>query len=120
MCLIQPSEELFLQAWKEAIEEGAKLAGPRFAQLFGPKTLDTAQSKWDLRPLLTKVKGAMGVYSTGEKMYLAAMYSFFNWDDGQELLAKYCDPGNIAQILTRLEHPQRVAILKLAMTWPGW
>lgn len=114
------SESAFLAAWKDAIVEGARLCGPRFYQLFGPKSLQTAQSKWDLRPEAARVRAAMGVLSRGERIYLGALYSFFNPDDGQQLLSEYAFPGNLAEILTRLEARQVKAIMRLVETYPGW
>ncbi|WP_429886010.1 hypothetical protein [Geoalkalibacter halelectricus] len=114
------SELAFLAAWKDAIVEGARLCGPRFYQLFGPKNIQTAQSKWDLRPETARVRVAMGVLSRGERIYLGALYSFFNPDDGQQLLSEFAFPGNLADILTRLETRQVKVIMRLVETYPGW
>lgn len=114
------SESAFLAAWKDAIVEGARLCGPRFYQLFGPKSFQSAQSKWELRPDTARVRAAMAVFSRGERIYLGALYSFFNPDDGQQLLSEYAFPGNLAEILTRLEARQVKAIMRLVETYPGW
>lgn len=64
--------QAFFEAWKRGVE----IAGP---QWFGDGTregLNQAKSKWDLRPDMLRLNDALGVLSSGERMFLSAMVSF--------------------------------------------
>src|SRR5690606_15180967 len=74
----------FLHAWKRGVE----LVGP---SLFGKGTqacLDQAADKWDLCPNVDTISNIIGVMSSGEKVFLAAMVSFYNSKDGGALLKR--------------------------------
>ena len=64
--------QAFFEAWKRGVE----IAGPEW---FGDGTregLNQAKSKWDLRPNMLQLNDALGVLSSGERMFLSAMVSF--------------------------------------------
>lgn len=68
------SPRSFFKAWKCGVE----IAG---AAWFGDGTSDgltRAASKWDLQPNVLMIGKALGVLSSGERMFLAAMVSFYN------------------------------------------
>jgi hypothetical protein len=74
---------VFFDAWKN----GVALAGSR---LFGRgmhTDLEHATSVWDLRPNVHLIDDAIGVMSSGEKRFLAALVSFYNAEDGGRLLS---------------------------------
>ena len=72
----------FFHAWKQGVE----LVGPA---LFGKGTracVDQAVDKWDLCPNVQAIGNAISVMSSGKKVFLAAMVSFYNAKDGGALL----------------------------------
>lgn len=104
----------FFQAWKHGVE----LVGP---ELFGdgtPQGLDAAISKWDLRPNLADINQAIGPMSSGEKVFLAAMTSFYNAEKGGALLKRVGVHG-LAD-LGGLDLERRKVIAALVLNYHGW
>ncbi len=104
----------FFQAWKHGVE----LIGP---ELFGdgtPQGLDTAISKWDLCPILADINQAIGPMSTGEKVFLAALTSFYNAEIGGALLKRVGVQG-LAD-LGGLDLERRKVIATLILNYHGW
>jgi hypothetical protein len=105
----------FLEAWKR----GVRLAGPQF---FGTRSthadLDHAESKWDLCPKMALIDRAIGVMSSGEKVFLAALTSFYNAEDGGELLKRAHVQG-LAD-LGGLDLERRAVIAALILNYTGW
>ena len=64
-------------------------------------------------------KSALGVLSTGEAVFLAAMYSFYNADDGAAMLTRLGadSPGAVA---AALDEKRRRIIADLTMCYAGW
>lgn len=106
--------QAFFEAWKR----GAHIAG---AQWFGDGTregLQRATSKWDLQPKVESVTSALGVLSSGERMFLSAMVSFYNARVGGAMLKRcgfegLCDLGG-------LDLERRKVIAALTLTYNGW
>ena len=104
----------FFQAWKR----GAQIAGPEW---FGDGTregLQRATTKWDLRPDIPMLSDALGVLSSGQRMFLSAMVSFYNACDGGEMLKRcgfegLCDLGG-------LDLERRQVIAELLLHYTGW
>ena len=72
----------FLVAWKKAVE----LAG---AQLFtnhhdypAVDSVNDVTDKWQLIPNYEAINEYMGYASTGERLFVAVLYSFYNSDEG--------------------------------------
>lgn len=108
-------ESAFFDAWRK----GVRLAGPRF---FGDRTaanVDTAKSKYDLVPDYDEVTAALGVLSSGEAVFLAAMYSFYNDDAGGKMLAQLDAPG-LAGISAHLDEARTRVIADLLVSYAGW
>jgi hypothetical protein len=104
----------FFQAWKRGVE----LVGP---ELFGdgtPQGLDAAVCKWDLRPNLADINQAIGPLSSGEKVFLAAMTSFYNAEKGGTLLKRVGVHG-LAD-LGGLDLERRKVIATLILNYHGW
>lgn len=104
----------FFEAWKR----GAHIAG---AEWFGDGTregLQRATSKWDLRPNMSMISDALGVLSSGERMFLAAMASFYNAHTGGALL-KRCDFEGLSD-LGGLDLERRKVIAELTLHYSGW
>lgn len=109
----QAPDDFFL-AWKQGVE----LAGVSF---FGDGTsagLAAATSKWDLVPDLPLIAEALGAMSSGERVFIAAMTSFYNSHDSAQLL---CDAGveGLAD-LGRLDRRRRQVIATLLLSYTGW
>jgi hypothetical protein len=104
----------FFRAWKS----GVSLAGVRF---FGAGTkihLDRAVDVWDLCPNLELITDAIGVMSGGEKVFLAALVSFYNAEDGGRLLRRVSVHG-LAD-LGGLDLARRTVIAALILNYTGW
>ncbi len=104
----------FFKAWKR----GAELVGPTY---FGDGTqsnLEHAADKWDLRPDVPLIRRAIGVMSAGEKVFLAAMVSFYNTRTGGALLKRVGVQG-LAD-LNNLDLERRQVIATLLLNYTGW
>ncbi|WP_427121933.1 hypothetical protein [Pseudomonas aeruginosa] len=76
--------QAFFEAWKRGVD----IAG---AEWFGDGTregLQRATTKWDLRPKLLMLNDALGVLSSGQRMFLSAMVSFYNAREGGAMLKR--------------------------------
>lgn len=105
----------FLEAWKR----GVRLAGPQFFGTASPRTdLCEVESKWDLRPRMDLIDQSIGVMSSGEKVFLAALTSFYNAQDGGELLKRVHVQG-LAD-LGGLDLERRDVIATLILNYTGW
>lgn len=104
----------FFQAWKR----GAEIAG---AEWFGNGTqagLERATTKWDLRPNMLLVNDALGVLSSGQRMFLSAMVSFYNAREGAAMLRR-CGFEGLAD-LDGLDLERRKVIADLVLNYNGW
>ncbi|MGB3288560.1 MAG: hypothetical protein WBA83_04745 [Burkholderiaceae bacterium] len=106
--------DAFFQTWRRGVE----IAGP---QWFGDGThdgLQSAVSKWDLRPNLLLINDALGVLSSGQRMFLAAMVSFYNARDGAAMLRR-CGFEGLSD-LGGLDSKRRQVIADLVLHYNGW
>lgn len=106
--------EAFFKAW----QRGVKIAG---AGWFGDGTregLQHATNKWQLCPDLRRINQALGVLSSGERMFLSAMVSFYNARDGGAML-KRCQFEGLAD-LGGLDLERRKVIADLLLHYTGW
>ncbi|MEL7551506.1 hypothetical protein AAGV37_16655 [Pseudomonas protegens] len=106
--------QAFFEAWKRGVE----IAGP---QWFGDGTsegLNLARDKWDLCPDVPRISKAIGVLSGGERMFLAAMVSFYNDRKGGALL-KRCGFHGLAD-LSGLDSQRRKVVADLVLHYGGW
>ncbi len=104
----------FFDAWKQ----GVRLAGPHFFGDGQPDVLARAKSKWDLAPDLSRIVQALGVLSSGERVFIAALASFYNAHDSQELLRRAGVQG-LADLGT-LDLQRRQVIAALLLHYTGW
>lgn len=108
------ASDAFFSAWKE----GVSLAGPQF---FGDGSRDArvhARNKWDLVPDLARISNALDVMSSGERVFIAALGSFYNAHDSRELLHRAGVEG-LAD-LGNLDLPRRRVIASLMLNYTGW
>lgn len=103
----------FLKAWKQ----GIKLVGEEFFNI--TSTVDTATHIDELRPNKEMLEQNLYRLSTGQALFLAAMYSFFDSQDGQLFLEQLERP-NICDIASRLEKEYLEIILVLMANYHGW
>lgn len=111
--------EKFLVTWKKAV----KLAG---ARLFtnhhdypAVDAVDDAINKWQLIPNYKAIQEYMGYASTGERLFIAVLCSFYNGDDGAEFCEELGFRG-IGDIAHRLELDQLKIITELMSYHTGW
>lgn len=105
----------FFRAWKS----GASLAGARFFGAGTKTDLDLAVDVWNLRPNLQLISDSISVMSAGEKVFLAALVSFYNSDDGGRLLQRVGVHG-LAD-LGGLDLARRTVIAALILNYThGW
>ncbi|MBB3752539.1 hypothetical protein FHT44_005051 [Mycolicibacterium sp. BK634] len=107
------SESEFFDAWKR----GVQIAGPQWFE----GDVETATSKWHLRPDYDLITENIGTMSTGEAAFLLAMYSFYNPSTGAKLLAKRRNdstgPGGLASLI---DGRRRQVIADLLVSYGGW
>ena len=106
--------DAFFQAWKR----GVQITGPRW---FGDGTregFDQARDKWDLCPDVPRISNALGFLSSGERMFLAAMVSFYNAHKSASLLRR-CGFEGLAD-LSGLDLGRRQVIASLVLHYNGW
>lgn len=110
----QDTAAAFLYAWKQ----GVALAGPTY---FGNGTqigLNNATCRWDLRPNLLMINNAIDVLSSNERVFLAALVSFYDAHEGSVLLKQVGIRG-LAD-LGVLDPERRDVIASLVMHHHGW
>lgn len=90
---------------------------PRRHQITHPRI--EAKSKYDLAPDYDAVQSAIGTLSSGEAVFLAAMYSFYNDDAGGKMLAQV-DAAGLAGISAHLDEPRLRVIADLLVSYAGW
>ena len=106
--------QAFFEAWKRGVD----IAG---AEWFGDGTregLQRATTKWDLRPKLLMLNDALGVLSSGQRMFLSAMVSFYNAREGGAML-KRCGFEGLSD-LGGLDLERRKVIAALTLNYNGW
>ena len=111
--LAQAPDDFFL-AWQQGVE----LAGAAFFGTGTPAGLASATSKWDLAPDLPLIAEALGAMSSGERVFIAAMASFYNSHESTPLLRDAGIEG-LAD-LGRLDQRRRQVIARLLLSYTGW
>ena len=106
-------EQAFLDAWRR----GVSMAGRQF---FGDQT-GQGDSKWDLAPRVQDIEGRIGVLSSTEATFLAALVCFYNDRIGGQLLEKlHGYPTGPVAITAGLDPSRRRVIADLFLSYPGW
>jgi hypothetical protein len=106
-------EATFFEAWRTVVG----LAGARY---FGDgRSPTSATSKWDLEPRVEAITDALGVLSSGEAVFLAALASFYDSDTGGEMLKQVGGVG-LSDVAARLDEQRRRVIADLVVAYPGW
>ena len=118
MALEQAHFDAAPQAFFEAWKRGAQIAGHEW---FGDGTregLQRATTKWDLRPNMLMLNDALGVLSSGQRMFLSAMVSFYNAREGGAML-KRCGFEGLSDF-GGLDLERRQVIADLTLHYNGW
>jgi hypothetical protein len=104
----------FFHAWKR----GVALAGTRH---FGDGThanLEQATTVWDLRPKVQLIEQAIGPMSPAEKVFMAALVSFYDAEAGGKLFKRIGFRG--LSDLGGLDLKRRSVVAALIMNYNGW
>ncbi|MFL9951110.1 TrfB-related DNA-binding protein [Paraburkholderia agricolaris] len=104
----------FLTAWKEAVS----LAGPSYFRKPIGGEIEAAETKDELEPDYEVIKRALGAISSTDGLFLAALYSFYDSEEGSAML-KQCGANGLAD-LGRLDLPRRRVIAELIVNYCGW
>jgi hypothetical protein len=104
----------FFQAWKS----GVALASTRLFGKGKQADLQHAASVWDLCPKVQLIDDAIEVMSSGQKVFLAALVSFYNAEDGGRLFERIGVRG-LAD-LGGLDLKRRTVIAALILNYNGW
>lgn len=108
------SPHVFFETWKR----GVIIAGHHWFGDGTQQNLEHATSKWDLCPRMQSIQQSLGVLSSGEKLFLSAMASFYNAAEGGKLLER-CGFRGLADLDT-LDLHRRQVIAKLVLYYSGW
>ncbi|OZI62820.1 MULTISPECIES: hypothetical protein [Bordetella] len=106
--------DAFFKAWKR----GVQIAGPRWFGDCTKKGFEQARDKWDLCPNVRQISRSLGLLSSGERMFLAAMVSFYNARRSASLLRR-CGFEGLAD-LSGLDLARRRVIASLVLHYNGW
>ena len=104
----------FFEAWKRGVE----IAGPEWFGDGTPDGLQQATNKWHLRPRVLLLNDALDVLSSGQRMFLSAMVSFYNSREGGAML-KRCGFEGLSD-LGGLDLERRKVIAYLVLHYTGW
>lgn len=107
-------EQAFLAAWRR----GVTIAGRRWFG-DGQTPPDNAKSTCDLAPRVGDIGTSIGVLSSGEAVFLAAMVSFYNSDRGAQMLRELGATG-LGDIAAGLDEQRRSVVADLLVSYPGW
>lgn len=106
--------QAFFEAWKR----GVKLAGIEWFGNGTQENFEHASSKGDLRPRILMLNDALGVLSSGQRLFLSSMVSFYNSREGGAML-KRCGVEGLAD-LGKLDLQRRQVIADLLLNYNGW
>lgn len=117
------NDRLFLNAWKRGVElAGAQYftCRPPFGQALAPAlSVAEATDRNQLAPDAEFIAETIGVLSSGQRKFLAAMCSFYNAQWGGELLRQQGVNG-LADLSATLDAEHRQVIADLLVSYGGW
>jgi predicted DNA-binding WGR domain protein len=108
------NKDKFFRAWKDGIS-----LLDQWGKVLFRGDITIATDREELRPNWNPIDKSFGVLSTGEQIFVGIMYSFFNPDDGQDLL-KRAGHENFVDAISRLSHDHRNVIVRLINSHYGW
>jgi hypothetical protein len=108
--------DAFFESWKT----GVQIAGPVwFGDGLDP---NSAETKWDLVPRVDEITARIDTMSSTERIFIAAMVSFYNDSLGGRLLQRAGGSKSIgmADIASSLDERRRRVIADLMLSYCGW
>lgn len=106
-------KENFHSAWRDAVTLTNEWAGPFFGDVLQSKTRD------DLCPRWAVINKAFDDLSQGEQTYVAALYSFYDPEEGQGLLIR-AEVENFLEVFLILDQERKDALLRLIKFYYPW
>lgn len=103
----------FLEAWKMAVAR----IGPQY---FGPESIETAKSHWDLTPNEEAIKDIIRKRGTGQAQFIVAAMSFYNSYWAQELLLKSRLDKSFFGLVSTVDDEGVEILVALLCNFPGW
>lgn len=117
------NERLFLNAWKRGVElAGAQYftCRPQYGETLEPaSSVAEASDRNQLAPDAEFIAEMIGVLSSGQRKFLAAMCSFYNADWGGDLLREQ-NVNGLADLSATLDSERRQIIADLLVSYYGW
>lgn len=109
----------FLVTWKKAVALAGEHLFTHHRNYSAPSSVDQATDKWQLIPNYEVINNYLKTASTGEALFIAVLYSFYNGDDGAAMYQElgYRGLGDIAH---RLEYEQLQIVTELMRHHTGW
>lgn len=108
------NKDKFFRAWKDGIS-----LLDQWGEVLFRGDIESATDREELRPNWDSIDKSFDVLSTGEQIFVGAMYSFFNPSDGQDLL-KRAGHENFVDGISRLGYDHRSVIARLTTSHYGW
>lgn len=105
------SGSAFLDAWLDGVE----LAGPHYFK----KEPGYGSGKWNYVPNFDDIDDAIGRLSSGEAVFLASMYTFYNAHAGGKMLKQLRVDG-LGDIAAALDEPRLRVLAALLVSYEGW
>jgi hypothetical protein len=110
-------EARFLTAWKRAV----RIAGANYFDVINTHFYEFATKKDQLRPSYPKIKTALATESIQQGLFLCALYTFYNEDEGRRLTEQFYPSCGSRETLMRQLDPERREVLQnLVASYTDW
>jgi hypothetical protein len=106
-------KENFHSTWRDAVALTNEWADPFFGDVLQSKSRD------DLCPRWAEINEAFDDLSHGEQTYVAALYSFYDPEEGQGLLIR-AEVENFLEVFLILDQERKDALLRLIKFYYPW
>lgn len=109
----------FFDTWKKAVKMAGGGLFTNHRDHACPSSIEEATDKWQLIPDYEAINKYFGVASTGEALFVAVLYSFYNSKESEKMLQDQGFHG-LGDIANRLEHEQIEIVTDLIRYHTGW
>jgi hypothetical protein len=114
---LREAEANFLAAWKGAV----RLVGAQYFDVINTYFYEFASKKDQLRPNYKTIKAALGSIPLQQGLFLCALYTYYNADEGRRLTEQYYPSCCSRDLLLRqLEANQREILQTLSSNYTDW
>lgn len=110
---------LFLETWKKGVIMAGERLFTNHRDYPAPSSVDAATDIWQLIPNYEVINNYYGVASTGEALFVAVLYSFYNSRESEKMFHEQGFHG-FGDVANRLEHEQLEIITDLMRYHTGW